>query len=253
MFEEDSDIITITEDEEVEDYEPEVETSEVDEVEEHQEQSFQPAFFETEPKENVEEKPSPTLQKETTNFVKSSYSTNNLRRVYKKYDVVQTYVPAKKAKPKENKSFEKFVKEQANYIPERETIVVEKVKEKPTYKLNQKAKSWLFAITSIFVMLGGLAIYNAIHISNLNKQVAKTEYDITEINKSIEKATKTVGKLTNQEDILDIAEDDYNMHVANDSEQITIDIYEKNDVVDYKGESNFFDKVCDFVRNFFGG
>lgn len=249
MFEQDSDILTVTEDEEVE----VVEEPQVEQIEEPATQSQ--TFFETQEKEEPQEKPSPTLQKETDAFVKTSYSTNNLRKVYKKYDIVQTYVPTQKQTPKKQKEFETFVTEQHNYVPERETVVIEKVqqKQKPVYTLSQKAKTWLFATVAIFVMLGGLAIYNAIHISNLNTQIAQNQYDITEVNKSLEKASKTLGKLTDEDSVLDTAENQYDMHKATDENTTTIELNQKNQISNYQGESNFFDRLCNFIRHLFGG
>ena len=256
MYEQDSDILTVTE----EDEQLETEVFEQPEQENdtlfenvNQTSNTQNTLFE-----EVEPSPSqpavsPVQEKAVADFVKTSYSTNNLRKVYKKYNVVQTYVPRKKALPKTEKKFETFVKQQDSYVPERETVVVEKVKAKPTYKLNQKAKAWLFGIVSIFVMLGGLAVYNAVHISNLNRQIAQTQYDITEVNKSIEKATKTLEKLSDKDEVLQSAHDDYGMHQASETEQITIELNQKNEVIDYQGESNFFDKICQFFAHLFGG
>lgn len=254
MFEEDTDILTVTEDETVDvDLQNDYDAGQNQQAEvETQTETVPDTIFEqtTQPAEPAQ---SPTQKKETESFVKSSYSTNNLRKVYKKYNVVQTFVPVKKAAPKKEKSFEKFVNEQHNYTPERETVVVEKVKQKPTYTLSQKAKSWLVATVAIFVMLGGLAVYNAIHISNLNKQIAQTQYDITEINKSLEKGSKTLGKLTDEDAVLDTAENEYNMHQATDADTVTIEINDKKTIIDYQGGSNFFDKICEFIRHLFGG
>ena len=79
------------------------------------------------PKEEAKEE-NKTLKKETEAFV--NYNFNNLNKVYKKYDVVKTYVPKKQEKQKQNKEFEKYVTEQSDYIPEKETFVIERKKEK---------------------------------------------------------------------------------------------------------------------------
>ena len=68
-------------------------------------------------KEYKKEEENKTLKKEADVFV--NYNFNNLNKVYKKYDVVQTYVPKKQDKPKQNKQFEKFVTEQTDYVPEK--------------------------------------------------------------------------------------------------------------------------------------
>ena len=81
-----------------------------------------------------------TIKKETDAFV--NYNFNNLNKVYKKYDVVQTYVPKKQPETKKNKEFETFVTGQTSYVPEKETFSVERVSEKPKFKLKNKAKVW---------------------------------------------------------------------------------------------------------------
>ena len=96
--------------------EPEVETKE-----EPQQNSDFVETYES-PKQNTQE--NKTVKKETSTFV--NYNNNRLNKVYKKYDVVQTYVPKKEDKSKTNKDFDNFVTEQNSYVPERETLSVEK-------------------------------------------------------------------------------------------------------------------------------
>lgn len=193
-------------------------------------------------------------KKETDAFV--NYKYNNLNKVYKKVDVIQTYVPqapkTQKQPQKQTKEFEKFVTEQDSYEPEKETVLVEKVQEKPAFKLKDKAKRWLFSIISILVMLGGLAIYNGITINNMNTQITETTTSINNYNSEIKKVINSIDNLTNEDNVLDSA-DQLGLSEATEENKVTIELEQKNEVKDYKSQTNFFDKICNFFRHLFGG
>ena len=222
--------------------EPEVETQE-----EPQQNSDFVETYEN-PKQDTQE--NKTVKKETSTFV--NYNNNRLNKVYKKYDVVQTYVPKKENKPKTNKEFDNFVTEQNSYVPERETLSVERVENKPQFKLKNKAKVWLIAFSAIIVMLFGLCIYNGVHINNLNNQINQTTTSITDVNKDIEKVIKDIGKLTDEQEILNNASD-LGYQEVTDANNVQIELKKKNNVEDYQSQTNFFDKICNFFRNMFGG
>ena len=150
--------------------------------------------------ETPKEEENKTIKKETEAFV--NYNFNNLNKVYKKYDVVKTYVPKKQEKQKQNKEFEKFVTEQSSYVPEKETFVVERKQEKQKFEFKPKAKAWLVSIIIIFAMLGGLAIYNAVNISNLNNQINQTTTSINNINNDIKQVVKNIDELTDEDNVL---------------------------------------------------
>ena len=191
-----------------------------------------------------------TVQKEIKTF--SNYNFNNLNKVYKKYNVVETYVPQKKEKPKQNKQFEKFVNEQHDYEPERETVVVEKVEQKPLASPKPKARAWFVSIIIIFAMLGGLSIYNAVHIHNLNTQIEQTTTSINNINNDIKQVVKNIDELTNEDSVLRKAEE-LGLQEVSDENKVEIELIEKNNVSDYESQTNFFDKICNFFRRLFGG
>ena len=200
------------------------------------------------------EQESAVQKKETDAFV--NYKFNNLNKVYKKVDVVQTYVPQNSIKTnqsqKQSKDFEKFVTEQNNYQPEKETVLVEKVKEKPTFKLRGKAKVWLVSIITIFVMLGGLAIYNGVTIHNMNKQITETTTSINNYNSEIKKVVKSIDNLTDEDNVMDAA-NELGLSEVTEENKVTIELEQKNQVKDYQRKTNFFDRICNFFRRLFGG
>lgn len=191
-----------------------------------------------------------TIKKETQSF--TNYNNSNLNKVYKKYDVVQTYVPKKQEKKAEVNEFEKFVTQQDDYTPQKETFVVEKSAEKPSFRLKQKAKVWLVCFAVIIIMLSALTITNAININKLNNNIEQTSSSITDINKDIQNTIKDIGKLTDEQEIKNNASE-LGLTEVEPKNNIEIQLNEKNVVEDYQGQTNFFDDICNFIRSLFGG
>ena len=190
-----------------------------------------------------------TAKKEAQTF--TNYNNNKLNKVYKKYDVVQTYVPRKKQK-KTNNDFDNFVNEQNSYTPEIETLTVEKVAEKTKYRLSSKAKVWICAFALIAIMLGSVCIYNAVEIKRLNTTIQETSTNLNNVNKDIETIIKDIGVLTDEETVK-IEAGELGMDEIPAENNIQIELLEKNKVETYESETNFFDKICNFFRNIFGG
>ena len=190
-----------------------------------------------------------TIKKQNDTF--TNYNSNHLNKVYKKYDVVKTYVPKKEEKQKST-DFEKFVNEQNSYVPQKETFMVETPVEKPAFRLKQKAKVWLVCFSVIIVMLSALCITNAINISNLNNTINQTTTSINDINKNIQTTIKDIGKLTDEQEIKNNASD-LGLSEVEAKNNIEIELNQKNEVEDYKGQTNFFDEICNFIRSLFGG
>lgn len=236
MNEHESDILIVDEETEVVDNETKLEQNDT--------KSFFTYDFTQKNKPTKEEK------KATQSFV--NYNNNNLNKIYKKYDVVETYVPKKSKEQKKDKQFEKFVNEQHDYTPERETVSVEKVEDKPKLRLKSKAKSWFVAIVLIISMLGGLAIYNAVQIQNLNTQITETTVNINNINGDIKQVVKNIDELTDEDNVLKKAED-LGLKEVTEENKVNVTLNEKNVVEDYESQTNFFDKICNFLRNLFGG
>lgn len=202
-------------------------------------------------KPSYEQEQKQNIKKQADAFI--NYNSNHLNKVYKKYDIVETYVPKKEKKQEKQPSeLETFAHEQSSYVPERETLLVEKVESKPEYKLKTKAKVWLVCFSMIAIMLFSLCIYNGINIGNLNNSIDSTTTSINNINKDIQTIVKDIGKLTDDQEIMNNASD-LGLTEVDDAHNIEIELNEKNDVKDYKGQTNFFDRICNFFNNLFGG
>lgn len=182
----------------------------------------------------------------------ATYNSNHLNKVYKKYDVVQTYVPKNQQKNQTNASFEKFVEQQDSFQPQQETFMVQNIEPKQQFKLKPKAKVWLVSFSVIIIMLCSLCIFNAVSIGNLNGQIEQTTSSITDINKAIQTTVKEYGELTDEGAVKDKAED-MGLGQVEPENSIEITLNEKNVIEDYQGQTNFFDEICKFVRSLFGG
>lgn len=190
-----------------------------------------------------------TVKKQSDTF--TNYNFNHLNKVYKKYDVVKTYVPKKQEKQK-TPEFEKFVTEQDSFVSQKETLMVEKTAEQPAFRLKPKAKVWLICFSVIIIMLSALCITNAVNINNLNNTIDQTTTSINDINKNIQTTIKDIGKLTDEQEIKNNASD-LGLTEVEPKNNIEIELNQKNEVEDYKGQTNFFDEICNFIRSLFGG
>ena len=191
-----------------------------------------------------------TIKKQASTFV--NYNNNNLNKVYKDYDVVKTYVQKKQPKPQKSKDFETYVSQQASYQPQKETLSVENVEQKPKFQLKSKAKVWLLSIILIFAMLGGLSIYNAVHINSLNHDIQQTTTNINNINNDIKQVVKNIDQLTSEDKVLDRAHE-LGLSEVSDENKVDVALEPKNQLEEYESQTNFFDKICNFFRNLFGG
>ena len=101
-------------------------------------------------------------------------------------------------------------------------------------------------------MLGGLSIYNAVNINNINNQITETTVNLNNVNNDIKKVISNIDELTDEDNVLQNARE-LGLKEVTEENKVNIELLEKNNVEDYKGQTNFFDKICNFFRNLFGG
>jgi len=196
-----------------------------------------------------EDKPnpiSPTLKKQANIF--ETYQTDKYEQVYNKYEVLQSYNPKKQ--DRNLKEFEKIVNDSNSYQPTKETFTVEKVKPKFQFKLKKRAKIFLVTCCAVLVMLGGLCVYNAVQINDLQTGINQTQQNIDETTGQIDKIIKDIGTLNDQ-----LVEDANNsdFSLVTPENEITIELIPKNEVTTQYTHTNFFDLICNFFRRLFGG
>jgi hypothetical protein len=101
-------------------------------------------------------------------------------------------------------------------------------------------------------MLLFLLIYNVFSIADLNKSIGNLNNNILAENINIEKIIKDIGNMTDEDNVLDVANDLSFREIPTNS-IVTVNLYEKQTVIEYKGQTNWFDSICKFLNNLFGG
>ena len=201
-------------------------------------------ILEDEALEEIDDEPS--QEKPLKGFPK--YSNEKLERVYQKYDFSKTYNP--NTQKNQTSQFEKFVKENDESLALEESISVETSKSQEK-NLNSKKFS-VFKVCGIFVcaLLIILSMINLATITDLEKKVDTTQKEINQMEVNVGKLIQDVGKLTDEEELIDQATQN-GMEQINQEVKITLN--DKNTVVQYESKTNFFDKICEFISNIFGG
>jgi len=205
-----------------------------------------------------------TTEKELNRF-KTDYDARKLNRVYEKYDLFQEDVTKTlkedfyEEEPEDvtfqkSPDFNKVLKEQNQFEELEDTLTYKKIERNPRVKfqLNSKTKLMLFTYTFVSVMLVFLFIYNVFALSNLNSSINTLQNNITTEQANIERIIKDIGNMTSEDNILDVAND---LSFAEIPVQniITVELYEKQTVVRYEGQTNWFDAFTKFLSNLFGG
>ncbi len=101
-------------------------------------------------------------------------------------------------------------------------------------------------------MMMFLLVYNAFAISNVNSNISNLNSNIATEQVRIDRAIKDIGNMTDQTNIIDVATD-LNFGAMPTGDVVSVSLYEKQAVVIYEGQTNWFDSICGFVTNVFGG
>lgn len=110
----------------------------------------------------------------------------------------------------------------------------------------------LIALVSIIALLGFLLIYNAIAIGALTASIAMTEAEIVAEQQSVNELKQQLNQLNNEESIMQRVE------AAGFSSNVSVvdtsgyEVVESNPIA-YESQSNWFDRVCEFISSLFGG
>lgn len=208
-----------------------------------------------------------TEERELDRF-NNSYSTKKLNDVYEKYNMFEEDVTAyleeeveereevKPVSPSVNRDadFKKLIREQNKFEELEDTLTYQKVERNPkvSLQLNNKTKVTIFTYTMVSLLLVFLFVYNAFSISNINTNIQNLNSSITTEQANIERVIKDIGNMTDEDNVLDMATDlSFSEVPVQNIVQVTL--YEKQTPVSYEGQTNWFDAVCKFLSNLFGG
>lgn len=110
----------------------------------------------------------------------------------------------------------------------------------------------LIALVSIIALLGFLLIYNAFAIGALTASIAITEAEIVAEQQSVNELKQQLNELNNEESIMQRVQE---AGFSSNSSVVDTSGYEvigSNPVV-YESQTNWFDRVCEFISSLFGG
>ena len=129
------------------------------------------------------------------------------------------------------------------------TEVAEVVEEKVAFTLSLKGKLLIAVCSSIMALLSILLIYNAVLIGSYNAQIATGYQTLAEMETI---STELVNELSTMETSFEFMPEGLGMSQTS-ADTITVNTIERQQKVQYLEDSNWFDSVCEFISNLFGG
>ena len=177
-----------------------------------------------------------------------TYKTKtNSQESYKKFreEIVGMTETQTKAEIDVNLDFEEFMPS----LKEKEEVqdIVEETK--VAFTLSLKGKLLIAVCSSIMALLGILLIYNAVLIGSYNAQIAAGYQSLAEMETI---STELANELSTMETSFEFLPEGLGMS-QNSAETITLNTIERQQKVQYLEETNWFDSVCEFISNLFGG
>lgn len=114
-------------------------------------------------------------------------------------------------------------------------------------------RSVLVLSTTVIVtlLLAFLCIYNIFVINNIKGNISYLQEEVTSYEYEYSQAMETYSELTSMEGIQqELAQMGYTDMAS--SNIVAVSVPEKTEVIELQGETNWFDKVCNFVGQIFG-
>lgn len=189
-------------------------------------------------------------KEQSRKFFKFGQKPKKEKRKFESFEIVKTFTP--KEKVNKNNDFDKIL-EVSNNVNTSENIITmseNTKKQKVKMKLRPRGKLILIAISCVIILLSSLTIANAVKINRLNNDITNLNNQITVEDLKIDKAIKDLGYLTD-----DAKSDEQAIRL--ELEQTTnfteVELYDRQQKVEVKASSNWFDKFCNFISKIFGG
>ncbi len=189
-------------------------------------------------------------KEQSRKFFKFGQKPKKEKRKFESFEIVKTFSP--KEKPKKNNDFDKILEVSNDFETSESTITTSEnvKKQKVKMKLRPRGKLILIAISCVIILLSSLMISNAIKISNLNNDITNLNNQITVEDFKIDKAIKDLGALTDEAKSDETA---IRLELEKTTEFTDVDLYERNPEIKVQKNSNWFDKLCNFISKIFGG
>lgn len=189
-------------------------------------------------------------KEQSRKFFKFGQKPKKEKRKFESFEIVKTFTP--KEKEKKNDEFDKILEVSNNGEVSVDTITTSSVKknQKVKMKLRPRGKLILIAISCVIILLSSFSIANAVKISRLNNEIVNLDNQITIQDFKVDTAIKKLGELTDESKKDQKAID---LELEKTTDYTEIGLYERQDVVKPKAQSNWFDKFCNFISRIFGG
>lgn len=185
--------------------------------------------------------------KETETDAKNGYATNDVQQQLNKFDTSYT-------SKKLNDLYNEFDSITFNNDVASSTIVKENAVEKVNAQTSLKTVVYLSTAIIVTLLLAFLAIYNIFVINGLNSNIKLLQNDVSVAQVEFDNISNSFNKLTEEELkqlIKDSLDGNYGDIASNGF--VNVGMLETTNPNEYSVSSNWFDKLCTFISNIFGG
>ena len=134
-------------------------------------------------------------------------------------------------------------------LREKQEVVEEVAVEKVAFTLSLKGKLLIALCSSIMALLSILLIYNAVLIGSYNAQIATGYQTLSEMETV---STELTQQLSTVESNVEFMLQDLGISQSS-ANTVTLNTIERQQKIQYLEETNWFDSVCEFISNLFGG
>lgn len=134
-------------------------------------------------------------------------------------------------------------------LREKQEVVEEVAVEKVAFTLSLKGKLLIALCSSIMALLSILLIYNAVLIGSYNAQIATGYQTLSEMETV---STELTEQLSTVESNVEFMLQDLGISQSS-ANTVTLNTIERQQKIQYLEETNWFDSVCEFISNLFGG
>jgi cell division protein FtsL len=114
--------------------------------------------------------------------------------------------------------------------------------------LNTRGKIIVITYALIVALLGFLLIYNAFSMAAVTASIAATEILISEEKATIDELTMQLGELNNPDLIMERVNGSGYVPAQTRVSGVTTSVGE---AITYEAQTNWFDKICDFISSIF--
>ena len=134
-------------------------------------------------------------------------------------------------------------------LREKQEVVEEVAVEKVAFTLSLKGKLLIALCSSIMALLSILLIYNAVLIGSYNAQIATGYQTLSEMETV---STELTQQLSTVESNVEFMLQDLGISQSS-ANTVTLNTIERQQKIQYLEETHWFDSVCEFISNLFGG